>query len=109
PSEKIVVNSAAVSIPSIRTSTETPFQVVSIFDHLVTQWMSLVTVSDGRVAHSFHAQRFGSSISPSMEKVHCARLTRGVGPADRTGKSVTRYWPGGTRELDAESRRLPLN
>src|SRR3954469_24201955 len=44
-----------------------------------------------------------------MEKVHWSRLTRGVGPAERTGKSVTTYCPGGTRELDAVSRRLPLN
>src|ERR1051325_8679955 len=89
-------------------STDTPVQVVSSFDHLVTQWMSLVNVSDGRAENSFHVQRRGSSISPSMVKVHWSRLTRGVGPAERTGKSVTRYCPGGTRELDAASRRLPL-
>src|SRR6266699_2442704 len=102
------MNSAAVSTPCIRTSTETPFQVVSSFDHLVTQWMSLVTISDGSAANSLHVQRFGSSISPSIEKVHWSRLTRGVGPADRTGKSFTRYWPGGKRELEAVSRRRTL-
>src|SRR2546423_466543 len=105
----MVLNSAAVSTPSIKTSTETPFQGVSSFDHLVTQWMSLVRVSAGKAASSFQVQRFGSSTSPSMEKLHWSRLTLGVGPAESTGKSVTRYWPGGTRELDAESRRLPLN
>src|SRR5438874_1932524 len=104
----MVVNSAAVSTPSIRVSIDTPFQVVSSFDHFVTQWMSFVTVSDGRASNSFHVQRFGSSISPSMEKVHWSRLARGVGPADRTGKSFTRYWPGGKRELEAVSRRRPL-
>ena len=31
-----------------RVSRETPSQCVSSFDHLVTQWMSLVTVSRGR-------------------------------------------------------------
>src|SRR6266513_7863 len=85
------MNSAAVSTPSIRTSTETPFQVVSSFDHLVTQWMSLVTISDGSAANSFHVQRFGWSISPSIEKVHWSRLTRGVGRARRharTGRGV---------------------
>ena len=98
-----------MSTPSINVSTDTPFQVVSSFDHLVTQWMSLVTVSDARAENSFHVQRLGSSISPSIVKVHWSRFTRGVGPADRTGKSVTTYCPGGTRELDAVSRRLPLN
>src|SRR6266480_1311681 len=104
----MVANSAAVSTPSINVSTLTPFQVVSSFDHLVTQWMSLVTVSVGRAWNSFQVQRLGSSISPSMLKVHWSRLTRGVGPAERTGKSVTTYWPGGTRELEAVSRRFPL-
>src|SRR3989475_2630284 len=101
------MNTASVSTPSSRTSTETPFQEVSSFDHLVTQWMSLITVSDGSAASSFHVQRLGSSISPSMEKVHWSRLTRGVGPADSTGKSLTTYCPGGTWELEAASRRLP--
>src|SRR5712692_9209564 len=103
----MVVYSAAVSMPSISVSTETPFHVVSSFDHLVTQWMSLVTVSDGRAANSFQVQRFGSSISPSIVKVHWSRFTRGVGPAESTGKSVTTYWPGGTRPVTAVSRRLP--
>src|SRR5436853_6416725 len=97
--------SASVSTASNRVSSDTPFHVVSSFDHLVTQWMSLVTVSEGSAWSSFQVQRFGSSISPSMVKVHSSRLTRGVGPADRTGKSVTTYWPGGTRELEAGSHR----
>src|SRR3989442_3476173 len=100
--------SAAVSTPSINVSSETPFHVVSNFDHFVTQWMSLVTVSDGRARSSFHVQRLGSSISPSIENDHWSRFGRGVGPAERTGKSLTRYWPGGRRELDAVSRRRPL-
>src|SRR5437879_12692248 len=88
-------------------STETPFHVVSSFDHLVTQWMSFVSVSDGKARSSFHVQRLGSSIWPSMEKVHWSAFTRGVGPAESTGKSVTTYWPGGTRELEGAARRLP--
>src|SRR5438445_8865774 len=94
PSENIVVNSAAVSIPSISVSTETPFHTVSSFDHLVTQWMSLVTVSEGNAGNSFQVHRFGSSISPWIVNVHWSRFTRGVGPAESTGKSVTTYCPG---------------
>src|SRR5258708_31887518 len=95
-------------MPSMRVSTDTPVHAVSSFVHLVTQWMSVVKVSWGSSLNSFHVHRFGSSISPSMEKVHCSSDTRGVGPADRTGKSPTTCWPGGTRELDTLSRRLPL-
>src|SRR5260370_17336110 len=43
-----------------------------------------------------------------MVKVHFARSTRGVGPAESTGKSLTVCWPGGTRELLSVSRRRPL-
>src|SRR5437588_10863055 len=89
-------------------SSETPVQEVSSFDHLVTQWMSTVTFSLGRRLNSSQVQRRGSSTSPSMEKVHCARSARGVGPAESTGKPSTRYCPGGSRELAAGSRRLPL-
>src|SRR5437763_17150011 len=103
----MVVNSAAVSTPSIRVSIDTPFQLVSSFDHFVTQWMSVVTGSDARARNSFHVQRLGSPISPSMQKVHWSRLTRGVGPAESTGKSFTTYWPGATRALEAVSLRLP--
>src|SRR2546430_16869535 len=100
--------SAAVSTPSINVSSETPFHVVSNFDHFVTQWMSLVTVSDGRARSSFHVQRLGSSISPSIENDHWSRFGRGVGPAERTGKSLTRYWPGGGRGVEAVARRRPV-
>src|SRR5215218_8600239 len=33
----------------------------------------------------------------------------GVGPADRTGKSSTKYWPGGSSALGFRRRPLPLN
>ena len=42
-----VTYSASVSTPSSSVSTETPVQLVSSFDHLVTQWMSTVNVSAG--------------------------------------------------------------
>src|SRR5438552_6973745 len=108
PSLNATTYSAAVSTPSINVSTDTPFQAVSSFDHLVTQWMSTLNCSEGRALSSSQVQVLGSSISPLTVKVHFARSTRGVGPADRTGKSLTVCWPGGTRELLSESRRRPL-
>src|SRR5207249_2297674 len=80
----------------------------SSFDRWATQWMSTLNCSEGRALSSSHVQGLGSSISPLTVKVHFARSTRGVGPADRTGKSLTVCWPGGTRELLSESRRRPL-
>src|SRR6266702_8387938 len=108
PSLKATTYSAAVSTPAINVSTDTPFQAVSSFDHLVTQWMSTLMSSVGRLLNSSQAHVFGWSISPLMVKVHFARSTRGVGPAERTGKSLTVCWPGGTRELLSGSRRRPL-
>src|SRR5438445_8126819 len=104
-----MTNSAAVSTPSIRVSTDTPVHPVSNLDHFVTQWMSLVTCSVGSLRNSSHVQFLGLSISPSMTKLHSATGMRGVGPADNTGKSLTTYCPGGSRELLAVSRRLPRN
>src|SRR5258708_9454462 len=104
-----MTNSAAVSTPSRIVSTETPFQAVSSVVHLVTQWMSLVTSSAGSLRKSSQVHFLGSSISPSTTNVHSAKATRGVGPAERTGKSLTTYCPGGTRELLEVSRRLPRN
>src|SRR5919112_3585470 len=87
--------SAAVSTPSSRVSTDTPSQRVPSFDHLATQWMSRVTSSDGSALNSSHVHLFGSSTSPTTEKSHSSSGVRGVGPAERTGKPSTRYWPGG--------------
>src|SRR5919112_4226067 len=87
--------SAAVSTSSSRVSTETPSQLVPSFDHLVTQWMSLVVSSEGSCLTSSHVQRLGSSTSPTIEKSHSSSGVCGVGPAERTGKPSTRYWPGG--------------
>src|SRR5713226_1309139 len=104
-----MTNSAAVSTPSRIVSTETAFQRVSSLVHLVTQWMSLVTSSAGSARNSSQVHFLGSSISPSTTNVHSGKPTRGVGPAERTGKSFTTYCPGGTRELLAVSLRLPRN
>src|ERR1700674_2141026 len=101
--------SAAVSSDSKMVSSDTPVHEVSSLDHLVTQWISTVTVSLGSFRNSSQVHRLGSSNSPTIENVHSATGTRGVGPADRTGKSLTTCWPGGTRELLDGSARLPRN
>src|SRR6266511_3340582 len=44
-----------------------------------------------------------------MLKVQRSSGVRGVGPAESTGKSRVRYWPGGTRFATSDSRRLPTN
>ena len=36
-------------------------------------------------------------------------VLRGVGPAERTGKSGVTYWPGGTRLAASTCRLLPVN
>src|SRR5919107_3636496 len=86
---------AAVSTPSSNASTETPSHLVPSFDHLVTQWISLVISSEGSCLNSSHVHLLGSSISPTTEKSHSSSGLRGVGPAERTGKPSSRYWPGG--------------
>src|SRR5262249_21379316 len=71
--------------------------------------MSRVTVSLGSARNSSQLHRFGWSTSPVIERLHWESAVRGVGPADRTGKSLTRYWPGGSRAPSSSSRRRPLN
>src|ERR671917_2148845 len=99
--------SAAVSTPSSKVSTETPSQLVPSFDHLVTQWMSRVISSEGSARNSSHVHLFGSSTSPPTEKSHSSSGVRGVGPAERTGKPSTRYWPGGRRSSPSVCPRRP--
>src|SRR5919202_6036611 len=99
--------SAAVSTPANRVSTETPSHLVPSFDHLVTQWMSVVISSDGSCLNSSHVHLLGSSTSPTTAKSHSSRGVRGVGPAERTGKSSTRYWPGGSCSTRSVRLRRP--
>src|SRR4051794_4757102 len=96
---------ASVSTAARRVSSDTPVHVVPSFDHFVTQWMSVVTVSDGSSRNSSHGQDTGSATAPLIVKLHSSRGVRGVGPADRTGKSLTTYWPGGTRSGSTCGRR----
>jgi hypothetical protein len=95
----------SVSMPSSSVSKEIPLQVVSSFDHFVTQWMSTVTVSDGSARNSSHDHDLGSSTAPAMVKLHSSSGVLGVGPAESTGKSVSTYWPGGTRAGSTSARR----
>src|SRR5438132_1590641 len=97
PSEKAITYSAEVSTPSSSVSTATPSHTVSCLLHFVTQWMSLVIVWVGSLRNSSQVQFFSLSTSPVIENVQSVSGVRGVGPAERTGKSLTRYWPGGRR------------
>src|SRR5205085_6648471 len=98
---------AAVLTFSSNVSTDTPFQLVSSFDHFVTQWMSSVTVSAGSATNSSHGQDTDCCTWPWIVKLHSSSGVCGVGPADSTGKSSVTYWPGGTREGSATGRRRP--
>jgi hypothetical protein len=69
---------------------------VPSFDHRVTQWRSTVTVSLGSSRNDFQSHR-RKTLAPSLiANSHLSSGTCGVGPADKTGKSVVRYCPGGS-------------
>src|ERR671935_2825158 len=68
-----------------RVSIDTPSQRVSNFDHLVTQWMSVVSDSLGSARNSSHDHRTVFPSTSRSVKSHFARGTCGVGPAERTG------------------------
>src|SRR5882762_764199 len=104
PSENAVTKPArrSSSTFSSRMSTLTPRQRVSSFVHFVTQEMSLMKSCAGSLRNSAHPHETGSFTSPSILKDHDASGVRGVGPAERTGKSLTRCCPGGMRAACAE-------
>src|SRR5690348_1477378 len=77
--------------------------------HLVTQLMSTVYVWVGSFVKSAQLQVTGLRTSPSMVNDHLSSGVWGVGPADRTGQSVTRYCPGGRRLSTSAGRRRPRN
>src|SRR5262245_2505935 len=77
-------------------SSETPSQDVPSFDHRVTQCKSAVMVSAGKSRNDFQSQRRKTSVPSSMVNSHWSSGMCGVGPADKTGKSVVRYCPGGS-------------
>ncbi|GAA1026961.1 hypothetical protein GCM10009557_06470 [Virgisporangium ochraceum] len=57
-----------------------------------------------RFIRSDHDHRWACPASVVIVNSHSLVLTRGVGPADSTGKSCVRYWPGGSR-VSADLRR----
>src|SRR5215469_2229417 len=71
--------------------------------------MSRVIFSLGSLRKSSQVHCFGAATSPVIENVQSASAVLGVGPADKTGKSRVRYWPGGRRFAAAWSRGRPWN
>src|SRR5438067_2812814 len=71
--------------------------------------MSTLTGSRRSARSSAQLQRRGLATAPEMEKSHRSSGVRGVGPAERIGKSRVSYWPGGTRSGAAVGRRRPTN
>src|SRR5918995_6193509 len=98
---------AAASARSV--STETPSQTVPNLDHLVTQWMSAVTGSRGSAWNSSQVHRAVRPPGSRSVKSHVPGETRGVGPAESTGKSRVSYWPGGSRSAATVDRGRPRN
>src|ERR1700741_2630807 len=90
-------------------SIATPSQFVSNFDHLVTQWMSLVIFSRGSATNSSHVQRSDWPSVLRTVRSHTDSGVRGVGPAESTGKSRVSYWPGGRRAAAPSGWRRPRN
>src|SRR5690348_16314002 len=83
-----------------RRSSETPCQWVSNLDHLVTQCRSTVGRSEASPIRSVQDQVCSAPVSVVTVNCQESRLTRGVGPADSTGKSWASYCPGGSRPSD---------
>src|SRR5688572_5024261 len=90
-------------------STETPSQIVSSLDHLVTQWMSALMATCGSAWNSSELHRATGPSAPRRTKSQLVSGVRGVGPADSTGKSGVSYWPGGSRPAVADGCRRPRN
>src|SRR5215469_12592321 len=86
-------------------SRDTPSQCVPIFDHLVTQCRSTVIFSVGSSRNDFQFHRRKTFLPSSIVNSHFSSGVCGVGPADRTGKSVVRYCPGGS--FTSATARLP--
>src|SRR5256885_5004002 len=76
----------------VTSSKATPFQGVSNFDHLVTQWMSTTTSVDGSASTSSHDKVRSCSTKPKMRRSHDDRSGySGTLPAWRTGNRSVKY------------------
>ena len=76
----------------------TPLKRASKRLHRVTQWMSVVTATDGSSVSSSKLSVNGRATSPVIESVQAAMSVRGTSPAWRTGHLSVKYWPGGRRD-----------
>src|ERR1043166_7207595 len=77
-------------------SRETPSQEVPSFDHRVTQCRSTTKVSVGKWRNDLQSHLRSTFVPSSITNSQRSTDTCGVGPADKTGKSVVRYCPGGS-------------
>src|SRR5580658_10136990 len=87
-----------------RVSRETPSQDVRSFDQRVTQCKSTVAASLSKLRKDFQSHRRKTFLPSSITNSHLSREISGVGPADKTGKSVVRYCPGGSFTSVGERR-----
>src|SRR5580704_9063647 len=90
PYERNIAYGKSVFRSAIRTSSETPSQDVFSFDHRVTQCRSTVIVSVGSSRNDFQSHRFKTLLPSSIVNSQRSSEICGVGPADKTGKSVVR-------------------
>src|SRR5467141_4339294 len=74
----------------------TPSHWTSIFDQVVTQWKSLVSLTWGRARKSFQESLTGSSTAPSTISSHLEILTSGWRPRSSTGQPLVTVWPSGS-------------
>src|SRR5436190_15946141 len=104
-----MANAPSGRASSSSTSSDTPPNVASNFDHFVTQWMSRVIVSAGSSRNSAADQVLGLPTIPSMPKLQSSNWIEGVGPAVKTGQPGSTYCPGGSRSpySSCERRRPP--
>src|SRR5438132_9350615 len=86
-----------------------PRHVVSSLIHMLTLLRSAVTVSLGSFRNTYQLHETGDLTMPSIRNDHWSSGVCGVGPAESTGKSVTRYCPGGRRSSTSAGRRRPRN
>ena len=86
-------------------SRDTPSQCVPSFDHRVTQCRSTVMFSVGSSRNDFQFHRRKTFVPSSIVNSHFSSAMWGVGPAERTGKSVVSYCPGGS--FTSATVRLP--
>src|SRR6476660_1205572 len=71
--------------------------------------MSVLIVVCGSASNSAQLHLPSKDPLSCSERFQFSTLICGVGPAERIGKSVVTYWPGGTRFFGVCSCRVDLN